>query len=138
MGNPKQTTPVLKKTNKIAKYETQVKIKEVAELIAEKGYGRQACIKHIEEKWGVGRTQSDKYYHAAMAMLLPEDPEKYRETLIARNFAVLESMLQKALENNDLSSATQIVKIMNTMLNVGDKKVQVEQGDTKITVSFGE
>lgn len=138
MGNPKQTTPVLKKTNKIAKYETQVKIKEIAELIAEKGYGRQACIKYIEEKFGVGRTQSDKYYHAAMNMLLPEDPEKYRETLIARNFAVLESMLQRALETNDLSSATQIVKIMNTMLNVGDKKVQLEQGDTKITVSFGE
>lgn len=115
-----------------------MKIQDLANVIAEKGFGRLASMKYASEKWGISQAQAEKYYYGALKYLRPEDPDKYREALIARNFGVLENMLQKALENNDLGSATQIVKVMNTMLNVGDKKVQLEQGDTRITVSFGE
>ena len=61
-----------------------------------------------------------------------------RQLLIDRNFTILENMLQKALDGNDLSAATQIIKLMNTFLGVSDKKLEVDTKDTKITVSFGD
>lgn len=137
MNEKKTTLPVLRDSQK-SQLSTQLKIQELASVIAEKGYGRLASMKYVSDKWGLSEKQAEKYYYGALNYLRPEDPDKYREALIARNFGVLENMLQKALENNDLASATQIVKVMNTMLNVGDKKVQLEQGDTRITVSFGE
>ena len=131
------TTPTLKGSQKPT-LATQLKIQEVAELITNKGYGRLACLKYCKEKWNVSETQADRYYSAALIYLRPDNPEEYREALIARNFGILEGMLQKALENNDLGNATQIVKVMNTMLNVGDKKIALETENTKIVVSFGE
>lgn len=124
--------------SKRATLPTQTKVIELAKQIVDKGYGRQAAVTYAMEHFKVGRGQGERYYYAAISYLRPDNPEEYREALIARNFGVLESMLQKSLENNDLATATQIVKVMNTMLNVGDKKIQVEQGDTKIVVSFGE
>lgn len=132
-----EKTPTLQNSKK-SQLATQIKIQEVAALVAEKGYGRYAILKYCSDKWGISEKQAEKYYYGAMNYLRPENPEEYRNALIARNFEVLENMLQRALETNDLSTATQIVKVMNTMLNVGDKKVQLEQGDTKIVVSFGE
>lgn len=137
MKERKTTLPVLRDNQK-ATLSTQIRIQELAGVIAEKGYGRLAAKKYVVEHWGLSDKQAERYYYGALDYLRPEDPDKYREALIARNFGVLESMLQRALETNDLSSATQIVKVMNTMLNVGDKKIQLEQGDTKIVVSFGE
>ena len=133
----KTTAPTLRDSQK-STLTTQLKIQELANVIAEKGYGRLASMKYVADKWGLSMTQAEKYYYGALKYLRPDNPDEYREALIARNFGVLENMLQKALENNDLASATQIVKVMNTMLNVGDKKIQVEQGETKIVVSFGE
>lgn len=125
-------------SSKRATLPTQTKVIELAREIVEHGYGRQAGIKYAKEHFNVKEDQAERYYYAAINYLRPDNADEYREALIARNFGVLENMLQKALENNDLASATQIVKVMNTMLNVGDKKVQVEQGETKIVVSFGE
>lgn len=138
MGQAKQTTPTLKSINKTSTLTTQVRVKEIAELIAKKGYSRQACIDYIEEKWGIGRTQSDKYFRAAVEYLIPGDGEEYRKNLISRNFAVLEGMLQAALERNDLQNANQIIKTMNQMMGLGGKKVELETQEQKITVTFGD
>ena len=138
MGQAKQTTPTLKSINKTSTLTTQVRVKEIAELIAKKGYSRQACIDYIEDKWGVGRTQSDKYFRAAVEYLIPGDGEEYRKSLISRNFAVLEGMLQTALERNDLQSANSIINTINKMLGIGGKQVQIDNKDTTITVTFGD
>ena len=124
--------------SKRATLPTQTKVIELAKQIVDKGYGRQAAVAYAMEHFKVGRDQGERYYYAAISYLRPDNPEEYREALIARNFGVLESMLQKALDNNDLGNATQIVKVMNTMLNVGDRKVALETDNTKIIVSFGE
>lgn len=134
----KTQAPTLRPQNKKATLATQVKIKELADKIVKEGYGRQACFKYMEDVWKMSDSQAEKYYYAALKYLVPEDGEKYREQLIARNFSILENMLQKALGNNDLSSATQIIKLMNQFLGVSDKKLEVDTKDTKITVSFGD
>lgn len=136
--NEKGTTPTLRTTNKSTTLATQARVQELAEKIAKEGYGRQACLSYAKDKWGVKKDQSERYYYAALKYLVPEEPEKYRQLLIDRNFTILENMLQKALDGNDLSAATQIIKLMNTFLGVSDKKLEVDTKDTKITVSFGE
>lgn len=137
MNRKEKKVPTLLNSKK-STLATQIKVQELANLITEKGYGRQAVQKYCAENWGLSDKQAEKYYYAAINYLKPDNPEEYREALIARNFGVLETMLQKALENNDLQTANQVIKTMNTMLNVGDRKVQLEQGDTKIVVSFGD
>ena len=143
MGQAKQTTPTLKSMNKSSTLTTQIRIREVAELIAKKGYSRQACIDYIEEKWGVGRTQSDKYFRAAVEYLIPGDGEEYRKNLIAKNMAILETMLQTALDRNDLQNANSIINTINKMLGVGSKQVEIKDKDAAgydktITISFND
>lgn len=137
MNRKLTTTPTLKGTQKPT-LATQLKIQEVAALITEKGYGRLACLNYCKDKWEVSETQADRYYSAALIYLRPDNPEEYREALISRNFGVLENMLQRALENNDLAVANSIINTMNKMLGVGDRKVQLETKDEKIVVSFGD
>ena len=137
MSKKDQKVPTLLNSKK-SQLATQIRVQEIATLVTEKGYGRHAVQKYCVENWGISEKQAEKYYYAAINYLKPDNPEEYREALIARNFGVLETMLQKALDNNDLQTANQVIKTMNTMLNVGDRKVQLEQGDTKIVVSFGD
>lgn len=124
--------------SKRATLPTQTKVIELAKQIVDKGYGRQAAITYAMEHFKVGRDQGERYYYAAITYLRPDNPDTYREALISRNFGVLESMLQRALENNDLSTANSIINTMNKMLGVGEKRVALETKDEKIIVSFGD
>lgn len=122
---------------------TTARVYELAELIVKEGYGRLAVKKYAEEKYGIGDTQSERYWVAALKYLMPENPEQYREALINRNFTVLESLLQKALADNDTKVALDVVKVMNTLLGAGSKQVEIQDKDSgnndrKITISFGD
>lgn len=134
----KTLVPTLKTSNASVTLATQAKIRELSEHIVKCGYGRQASISYAAQTWGISEKQAEKYYYAALKYLVPEDAERWRELLVARNFSVLEGMLQKALEREDLQAAVQIMKLMNTFLGVSDKKLEVDTKDTKITVSFGD
>lgn len=129
--------------NKKASPSTEVRIIEVADLIVKKGYGRMDCMKWVQENWGLSEKQSERYYYAALKYLKPKDPDKYREALINRNFTVAETILQKALDSNNLKAANEALKILNQMLGVGGKQVEIKDKDAdgsekKIVISFGE
>lgn len=129
--------------NNKASPSTEVRIIEVAELIVKKGYGRMDCMKWVQDNWGLSEKQSERYYYAALKYLKPKDPDKYREALINRNFAVAETILQKALDSNNLKAANDALKILNQMLGVGGKQVEISDKDSageerKIVISFGE
>lgn len=119
------------------------RIYELAELIVNQGYGRVAIKKFAEEKYGISDTQSERYWQAALKYLMPEDPEKYREALIGRNFNVLEGLLQKALSDSDTKTALEVVKTMNQLLGAGGKQIEIKDkdagnNDRKITISFSD
>lgn len=129
--------------NKKASPATEVRIIEVADLIVKKGYGRMDCMKWVQENWDLSEKQSERYYYAALKYLKPKDPDKYREALINRNFAVAETILQKALDSNNLKAANEALKILNQMLGVGGKQVEIADKDSagedrKIVISFND
>lgn len=144
MGRPKlRKTEVTLPGNKKATPATEIRIIEVADLIVKKGYGRMDCMKWIQENWELSEKQSERYYYAALKYLKPKDPDKYREALISRNFALAETILQKALDSNNLKAANEALKILNQMLGVGGKQVEIKDNDSEgqdrtITISFND
>lgn len=138
----KTTTPVLRDSQK-STLSTQLKIQDLACVIAEKGYGRIACKKYASEKWGMSEAQAEKYYYGALKYLRPDNPDEYREALISRNFSVLEKLLQDSIDRADTKVALDVVKVMNAMLGVGGKQVEFNEkdkdgGEKKIVISFND
>ncbi len=91
----------------------------------------------------MSQSQAEKYYYGALAYLRPDNPEEYREALIARNFSVLEKLLQDAIEHNDTPTALNVVKTMNGLLGVGGKQLEVAEkstdgGEKRIVISFND
>lgn len=120
---------------------TKIIMEEFAEEIAKTAMPRRTAIKWAAERYGVAETTASSYYAAAMRYLRPSDPEKYREEIIDKNFAILERMLQTALKRGDLKSATQIIRTMNQMIGIGGNKVEIKKGEVSgqtetITISF--
>ena len=120
---------------------TKIIMEEFAEEIAKTAMPRRTAIKWAAERYGVAESTASSYYAAAMRYLRPSDPEKYREEIIDKNFAVLERMLQTALKRGDLKSATQIIRTINQMIGISGNKVEIHQdkgsGETQtITISF--
>ena len=116
-------------------------MEEFAEEIAKTAMPRRTAIKWAAERYGVAESTASSYYAAAMRYLRPSDPEKYREEIIDKNFAILERMLQTALKRGDLKSATQIIRTINQMVGISGNKVEIHQdkgsGETQtITISF--
>lgn len=138
----KTTTPTLRDTQK-STLATQLKIQELANVMAEKGYGRLASMKYASERWGMSQSQAEKYYYGALNYLRPDNPDQYREALIARNFSVLEKLLQDAIDHNDTPTALNVVKVMNGLLGVGGKQLEVAEkdkdgGEKRIVISFND
>lgn len=120
---------------------TKIIMEEFAEEIAKTAMPRRTAIKWAAERYGVAEATASSYYAAAMRYLRPSDPEKYREEIIDKNFAILERMLQTALKRGDLKSATQIIRTINQMIGIGGNKVEIKKGEVSgqtetITISF--
>lgn len=119
----------------------KVLIEEFAAEIAKTAMPRRTAMKWAAERYGIAEATASGYYAAAMRYLRPEDPQKYREELIDRNFAILEEMLQTALKRGDLKNANAIINTLNRMVGIGGNKVEIKDdgpsGETKtITISF--
>lgn len=120
---------------------TKIIMEEFAEEIAKTAMPRRTAIKWAAERYGVAEATASSYYAAAMRYLRPSDPEKYREEIIDKNFAILEKMLQTALKRGDLKNANAIINTLNRMVGIGGNKVEIKDngpsGETKtITISF--
>ena len=119
----------------------KVLIEEFAAEIARTAMPRRTAVKWAMERYGIAESTGNNYYAAAIRYLRPDDPQKYREELIDRNFAILEDMLQTALKKGDLKNANAVIRTLNQMVGIGGKTVEIKDsgpsGDTKtITISF--
>jgi hypothetical protein len=102
-----------------------------------------ASMRYAYVRRGMSQSQAEKYYYGALNYLRPENPDQYREALIARNFSVLEKLLQDAIEHNDTPTALNVVKTMNGLLGVGGKQLEVAEkstdgGEKRIVISFND
>ena len=138
-----RTSKAVMPGNKKSTIATQARIWECAKLIVNSGYSRLDVIDYIVENWGIGQSRAEKYYYAALHLMMPEekDREQYREILIQKNFNTAENILRRALERNDLTNANAALKILNQMLGVGQKAVEIKDKEgtpeeRTITISF--
>lgn len=120
---------------------SKVRVEELAEAIVKTGMRRATALKWAQERFGVSYDTSKAYYAAAMRYLRPDDPEKYREELINKNFAILEEMLETALKRGDLKNANAVIRTLNQMTGISGNKVEIkdesQSGTSKtITISF--
>lgn len=141
---PKKDVPdeaVKLKSENVPSNRTKIIMEEFAEEIAKTAMPRRTAIKWAAERYGVAESTASSYYAAAMRYLRPSNPEKYREEIIDKNFAILERMLQTALKRGDLKNANAIINTLNRMVGIGGNKVEIKDdgpsGETKtITISF--
>ena len=136
-------TEALLPGNKKASVSTELRIYELSDKIVNSAWTRLDILRYVMEEWGLSETQAQRYWIGAVNYLRPKEPEKYREALINRNIDVLETILKKALEANNLKEANNAIKIINSMLGVGGKQVEIKDKDSegeerRIVISFGE
>lgn len=115
---------------KSCKPSTEMRVYDLADRIVMSGWSRSDCFKYMQEEWGIKRTQCQRYWIGALNYMTPEDPEKYRTLLLNRNFELLDTIIRKALESNNLKAANEAIKIMSQMLGVGNKKVEINGKDS--------
>lgn len=129
--------------NKKSTVSTEVRIYELSDLIVNSGWTRLDIMNYIQQEWGLSDTQANRYWLAAVNFLRPKDPEKYREALINKNIDLLEMIIRRALEANNLKEANNAIKILNQMLGAGGKQVEIKDSDSGgqdriITISFND
>ena len=135
----RQNSVVALEGAKSSKLVTEARVYELADRIVNSGWTKWDCLNFIMDNWGVQKRQAERYYYGALHYMQPNDPDKYREALINKNYSVLETLLKKAIDSNNLKVANEIVKTMNQMFGVGNKKVEIEdKNENKITISFGD
>lgn len=115
--------------NKKATAATEARIWHIANKITNSGCSRLDCLEYMQNEWGLSIAQANRYYYGALRLFVPENPEQYREALINRNFDTVERILQRALERNDLTNANAAIKILNQMLGVGQKAIEINDKD---------
>ena len=116
---------------------------ELTEKIVKSGWTKYDVTKFCKDEWGLSSTQSERYYLAACKVLIPEDAEKWRELMVSRNFATLEELLKMAMERNDVKSAVEVIKTMNSFLGIGGKAVKIDETNAagqerQIVISFND
>lgn len=142
MKGLRKTDAHLPETKK-SKVNTELRIYDLSEKIVSSGWSRQDCFRYMQREWGLKDTQCQRYWRGALNYMTPEDPERYRELLVNRNYEILENMLRKALDSNNLKVANEIIRTMNQLLNVGGKKVEITDRDgageqRTFIISFGD
>lgn len=122
---------------------TEIRIYELTDRIVNSGWSRMDILQYVKDTWGLSDTQAQRYWMAAVNYLRPKDPEKYRDAIIAKNMDLLETIIRKALESNNLKEANNAIKTLNSMLGVGGKSVEIADKDSageerKIVISFND
>lgn len=119
-----KSAPVLeegKKTTKLA----QARIATVADGIA-KGWTRDTVFRYCMDTWGLSVTQASRYYYAGVRYLVPDDPE-YRQSLIDKNIARLEQMIEEAMNEGDKKVANDLIKTLQQIVQPSTTKVAMGQ-----------
>lgn len=138
-SNPETNLPTLEKGKKTERL-TATRIALLSKEIA-KGWTKDRAMDYAQNEWGLSYTQASRYYYSAVRYLVPDDPE-FRKSLIDKNIARLELMIEEAMEAGERKEANDLIKTLNTMLGVNaNTKVQVGQytpdgAQQTITITF--
>lgn len=120
---------------------TERRIMQIAEMV-NNGAQRTTCVKYMMDEWGFKDiSQPSKIFNAAIRYLMPDDPQEYREQMIAKNFSRLEKIIEQSMKDKNYRVAREAIAETNKMLGLGGNKIQIgqEQADgTKqmIQISF--
>lgn len=106
---------------------TERRIMEIADMI-NNGAQRTTCVQYMMDNWGFRDiSQPSKIFNAAIRYLMPDNPEEYREQMIAKNFSRLEAIIEKSMNDRNYRVAREAIAEVNKMLGLGGNKVQIGQ-----------
>lgn len=118
---------------------SELRVLEVAKMISE-GKTRETCLKYVMESQDVKLAQAKQYYDAAIRFLVPDDIDKYKQEVLAKNFKRLETIVERGMKDSaDLRLAKEAIAELNRMCGIGGNKVTMaksKDGDEMIQINF--
>ena len=114
-SKPETNLPVMEKGKKTERL-TATRIALLSKQVA-KGWTKDRIMDYVQNEWGLSQTQASRYYYSAVRYLVPDDPE-FRQSLIDKNIARLEQMIEEAMEEGDKKVANDLIKTLNQMTGV--------------------
>lgn len=118
---------------------TLIKIMDIAKQIS-KGTPRLDILAEMGEKYGFDEKEAAKYYDLALTYLMPKDIEQHQEKMAAKLVSQYEVLYQKAVENNQIKTARDILDSLSKIYGLtGGNKVQIAEnanGEKVINITF--
>lgn len=106
---------------------TERRIMEIADMV-NGGAQRATCVKYMMDEWGFKDiSQPSKIFNAAIRYLMPDDPEEYREQMIAKNFSRLEKIIEQSMKDRNYRVAREAIAETNKMLGLTGSKINIGQ-----------
>lgn len=127
MAESKDNLPALEKGKKTERL-TATRIALLSKNVA-KGWTKDRIVNYVKDQWGLSDTQASRYYYSAVRYLVPDDPE-FKQSLVEKNIARLEQMIEDAMEAGERKEANDLIKTLNQMLGVAQgNKVTIGNRD---------
>jgi len=117
-------------TNGTPEAMTVLRIQEVAKMVSE-GKTRDAIIDHLCGKYGIAYDTARNYYTDGIRWMIPKDEDEYRKEIIYKNFNRLETIIERAMSNNQLKIAREAIDSLNKMVGIGNGGFQVAVNNDK-------
>lgn len=121
---------------------TVLKLEEAIKLITD-GKSRETVTQYFIDKYGYSRDQAYRYYLAATRMLVPEDMDEYKRTMIQANIERLEKIIEMGMETNNLKAAKEAIAELNKMFQVTSGPMVAIRNDDEnktqeVLIKFGD
>lgn len=109
---------------------TVLKVQDAAKMITE-GKTRATIIETLQEKYHIGYDQAKHLYGEGIRFLIPEDEDTFRKDLIMKNFARLETIIERAMDSRQWKIAVSAIETLNKMIGIGNGGFQVAVNNDK-------
>ena len=102
-----------------------------------KGWSRNKVSEELQTKYGVGQTTAAKYIREAYRIIADKN-DNLIKNLRHIQLTRLETLLDIAISKNDVRSATEVIKTINSMFGLNQPEVQVNIQNNECQFKFGD
>lgn len=102
-----------------------------------RGMGTMAICNHLKELYDVCETTARTYIRESLQWLASYDDCEFIREVRAKQIARAELLLEKAIEQNKLREANQIIDTLNKTLGLYEQKQKIEITSNEIQFKFG-
>ena len=102
-----------------------------------KGWSRNKVSEELQTKYGVGQTTAAKYIREAYKIIADKN-DNLIKNLRHIQLTRLETLLDIAISKNDVRSATEVIKTINSMFGLNQPEIQVNIQNNECQFKFGD